>query len=258
MKYLNAKSYCLLKNSVMNFLGLSHQDYSKIIDMILCSNDVDEEVNKIVEKRVKTELELIQMFHLSRRLNNSNLFENENLRNLLLKKSVITEFFKQYDVSFEKNNNKINLLYKNVVVNISNAKYDDYNGNIEFRLETDYCINGFAFREDLEKNDYYSSLSRGPEILYEIYKLLNIDNMIDDYISNSEYYCFEYLIPMSKIIFDVNDSCITNLEKTKFFLKEVLKYLYYEMLGHGSDNLVLRLSDNENLKKEWYKRSEKL
>ena len=87
----------------MNFLGLSHQDYSKIIDMILCSNDVDEEVNKIVEKRVKTELELIQMFHLSRRLNNSNLFENENLRNLLLKKSVITEFFKQYDVSFEKN-----------------------------------------------------------------------------------------------------------------------------------------------------------
>ena len=258
MKYLNAKSYCFLKNSVMNFLDLSHDDYNKIIDQILCSDDIDDEIRKIVEKRVTTELEFIQMFHLSRRLNNSNLFENDNLRNLLLKKSVMTEFFKQYNVSFEKCNNKINLLYKNVVVNISDAKYEDYNGNIEFRLETDYCINGFAFREGLEKNVYYLTLSRGPEILYEIFKLLNIDKMIDDYISNSNYYCFEYLIPISKVIFDGYDCCITNLDKTKVFLKEVLKYLYYEMLGHQSDYLVIRIPDNENLKREWYKGSEKL
>lgn len=198
------------------------------------------------------------MFHLSRRLNNSNLFENDNLKNLLLKESVISDFFKQYDISFVENNNNINLLYKNVVVNISDVKHEDYNGNIEFRFETDYCINGFAFREGLEKNCYYSTLSRGPEILYEIYKLLNIDNMIDDYINNSNYYCFEYLIPISNVIFDGYDSCITNLDKTKFFLKEVLKYLYYEMLGHKSDYLILRLPDNENLKREWYKGSEKL
>ena len=131
MKYLNAESYNLLKNSVMNFLDLSNEEYNKIIDLILCSDDIDEEISKIVEKRVTKELELIQMFHLSRRLNNSNLIENNNLRNLLLKKSVITEFFKKYDVSFEENNNKINLLYKNVVVNVSNVKYEDYIGNIE-------------------------------------------------------------------------------------------------------------------------------
>lgn len=87
MKYLNAKSYSLLKNSVMNFLDLSNEDYSKIIDQILCSDDIDEEISKIVEKRVTTELELIQMFHLSRRLNNSNLLENDNLKSLLLKES---------------------------------------------------------------------------------------------------------------------------------------------------------------------------
>lgn len=108
------------------------------------------------------------MFHLSRRLYDSNLIENDNLKNLLLKKSVISQFFKQYDISFVENNNNINLLYKNVVVNISDAKYEDFNSNIKFRLETDYCINGFAFREGLEKNCYYSALSRGPEILYEI------------------------------------------------------------------------------------------
>lgn len=93
MKYLNAKSYSLLKNSVMNFLDLSNEDYSKIIDQILCSDDIDEEISKIVEKRVTTELELIQMFHLSRRLNNSNLLENDNLKSLLLKESVISDFF---------------------------------------------------------------------------------------------------------------------------------------------------------------------
>lgn len=68
----------------------------------------------------------------------------------LYEKSVISQFFKQYDISFVENNN-INLLYKNVVVNISDAKYEDFNSNIKFRLETDYCINGFAFREGLEK-----------------------------------------------------------------------------------------------------------
>ncbi len=41
--------------------------------------------------------------------------------------------------------------------------------------------------------------------------------MIDDYINNSNYYCFEYLIPISNVIFDGYDSCITNLDKTKFF-----------------------------------------
>lgn len=82
-------------------------------------------------KKVTTELELIQMFHLSRRLNNSNLFENDNLKNLLLKESVISDFFKQYDISFVENNNNINLLYKNVVVNISDVKHEDYNGRVE-------------------------------------------------------------------------------------------------------------------------------
>lgn len=247
-----------VKKSVIDFLDLPCEDYSKIIDLILRSDDIDEEINKIIENRITTELEFIQMFHLSRRLYDSNLIENDNLKNLLLKKSVISQFFKQYDISFVENNNNINLLYKNVVVNISDAKYEDFNSNIKFRLETDYCINGFAFREGLEKNRYYSALSRGPEILYEVYKLLNIDNMIDDYINNSNYYCFEYLIPISNVIFDGYDSCITNLDKTKFFLKEVLKYLYYEMLGHKSDYLILRLPDNENLKREWYKGSEKL
>lgn len=71
------------------------------------------------------------MFHLSRRLNNSNLFENDNLKNLLLKESVISDFFKQYDISFVENNNNINLLYKNVVVNISDVKHEDYNGRVE-------------------------------------------------------------------------------------------------------------------------------
>lgn len=46
MKYLNAKSYCLLKKSVIDFLDLSCEDYSKIIDLILRSDDIDEEINK--------------------------------------------------------------------------------------------------------------------------------------------------------------------------------------------------------------------
>ena len=75
-----------VKKSVIDFLDLPCEDYSKIIDLILRSDDIDEEINKIIENRITTELEFIQMFHLSRRLYDSNLIENDNLKNLLLEK----------------------------------------------------------------------------------------------------------------------------------------------------------------------------
>lgn len=42
-------------------------------------------------------------------------------------------------------------LYLKILLLLEIVKYEDFNSNIKFRLEIDYCINGFAFREGLEK-----------------------------------------------------------------------------------------------------------
>ncbi len=48
----------------------------------------------------------------------------------------------------------------------------------------------------MDKNSYFASLLWCPELVDNIERLLNIQEMRDDYYNNSKYYCIEYLIPM--------------------------------------------------------------
>lgn len=243
----------------MCYFDKTKQEFNQILDSILYSNDIEDEIDKIVENYAKTELDFMQMYHLSRRLNGTDLRECNNLKNLLLKDSTLTKFFEKYDITFRKHENYIDIYYKNMLIDLNDEKYEDYQSNIEFRLKEDYCINGFAFRENLKDDDYYSTLHQcGPEIVYSVQNLLNINNMVCDYKCNSQYYCFEYLIPISKIIFDDNDTCVNNLDKTKLLLKESIKRLCNIRICKQPENLVLRLPDNEDIRKEWYMNVENL
>jgi hypothetical protein len=52
--------------------------------------------------------------------------------------------------------------------------------------------------------------------------------MSSDYYNNSKYYCIEYLIPMSDVIFDMNYPPKTASEKTVEFLHQAILRLYDE------------------------------
>lgn len=259
MRYLNTQSDALLKESVMCYFDKTKEEINQILDSILYSNNIEDETDKIVENYAKTELDYIQMYHLSRRLNGTDLSECNNLKNLLLKDSELSKFFEKYEITFRKHENYIDIFYKNMLIDLNDEKYEDYQSNIKFRLKEDYCINGFAFRENLKDDDYYLTLRHyGPEIVYSVQNLLNVDNMICDYKHNSQYYCIEYLIPISKIIFDGNETCVNDLDKTKFLLKESIKRLCNVRICKQSENLVLRLPDNEDVHQEWYVSTENL
>ena len=69
------------------------------------------------------------------------------------------------------------------------------------------------------------------------------------------------MIPMSEVIFDENNPPENNHEKTIEFLSQAIIKLYYEWRISGSahdKNLILRLSDNANIRPEWFVQAEEL
>ena len=97
------------------------------------------------------------MYHLSRRLNGTDLCSNNNLEQLLLEKTPLSEFFKKHGVTFIKGNSHIDMYYNGKLKLLGN-EFRYSNGNmyyirsrLGYNKNQDYCVNGFAYREHLEK-----------------------------------------------------------------------------------------------------------
>ena len=66
---------------------------------------------------------------------------------------------------------------------------------------------------------------------------------------------------MSDVIFDMGNPTETDYEKTVEFLKQAILRLYDEWVGSSficDENLRLRLSDDANIKPEWFVMAEEL
>lgn len=270
MKCIDARTQDGLKQGVMEFLNLSAGGLIQLFVSVY--EDTEREPWECVEDFlsehiVDEKLEYIQMFHLSRRLNGTDLKANSNLEKLLLGSSPLSNFFRKYKITFESDEGHINLYYNGILQSLDNEfAYNDGNvcyvkSRLGYFKNQDYCVNGFAFRSYLEENHYYSSLASCPELVGNIERLLGIQGMCADYYSNSKYYCIEYLIPMSKVIFDMGNPPETDCEKTVEFLKQAILRLYDEWLGSSficDENLILRLPDDECIESEWFVKAEEL
>ena len=92
------------------------------------------------------------MFHLSRRSDGTDIKANNNLEQLLITESPLSEFFKKHKVTFKPSEDHIDLYYGGELQSLDNEfRYDG--GNVSYiksRLgyfkNQDDCINGFAFR----------------------------------------------------------------------------------------------------------------
>ena len=81
-------------------------------------------------------------------------------------------------------------------------------------------------------------------------------NLLEDYYKNSKYFCYEYCIPIEKVIFDNNENMSTK-EKQIYLLAQIIIRIYsYEknkiknMRDDG--NPILRLRDDDIMKKEFF------
>ena len=270
MNYIDARTQESLKQGIMEFLNLSVSEMIQIFMSIYEDTEKEpwEWVSDFLSDNMIDEvLEHIQMFHLSRRLEGTDPKKNNNLEQLLLEDSPLSNFFKKYKITFKPSKGHIDLYYKDELQSLDNEfRYDGGNvcyikSRLGYHKNQDYCVNGFAFRSYLENNGYFSSLSSCPELVGNIESLLGIRGMVTDYYDNSKYYCIEYLIPMSDVIFDMGNPPETDYEKTVEFLKQAILRLYDEWVGSSficDENLILRLSDDANIKPEWFVMAEEL
>lgn len=194
----------------------------------------------------------IYVYHLSRRLNcDIQCNSSDNLKLLLLNASPLSEFLKVHGVIFIETDGHPAIVYKEKLVDLSNTDKTDvcylrsrlgYNKGRE-----DYCINGFALREQLMKNTYTRSLYRCPEFMEKLSHFLKKPEIVSDYFHNSTYYCYTYKLNISEIIFDDNDLLDEN-EKIDYFIVQLfnilLTYTGIARSDYYHNNPIIRTKDD--------------
>lgn len=101
------------------------------------------------------------MYHLSRRLDGTDIHVNQNLKQLLLESSPLSMFFRKYKVTFTDNEGHIDMYYKGMIQPLHNEYlYDRGNmyylrSRLSYNKVQDFCVNGFVFRSHLEQNSYF-------------------------------------------------------------------------------------------------------
>lgn len=272
MKYIDTKSFVAMKSGIMHCVEICEDELEVLFNLIQ-NNNSDKESWKIVDvflenTNIVEHIDYIQLYHLSRRLNDTDLTKNWNLQKVLLDESPLTKFFRKYDVTFELYEGKVNMFYNGQLVEFVENGYGGYKNTLakyfKRRLghmgEPDYCVNGFMFRFSLEDEmTYFNALNRCPEFVDRVAKYLDIKGMKEDYCINSKYYCMEYIIPIDEVIISGMPLLMTKNEKELFLYREILLKLYDIKCGVSCcDNRILRLDENVNIKSEWFVNAEEL
>ncbi|MCR1956362.1 hypothetical protein [Thomasclavelia ramosa] len=272
--YINTHSKTTMQESLCNLLKIDLVDLNNFFIDIRASVqdgilfDVDkfnELVDEFIEQHTPTmQINEILFFHLSRRLNSAkDILGSINLKELLITENDFSKFLKKFSITFKDIENKIELFHFN--------KHKDLNSNNRVclylksrlghnKINQDFCLNGFAFKDCLYKNDYARSLSNVPEFINQLAQFLDYDQISFDYYQNSTYYCFEYCIPLNNVIYDGNEY-LSLEQKQTYLLRKVFFRLFDYFSSNSSymydhDNLILRLKDNENMLDEYYRSKE--
>lgn len=224
-------------------------------------------IYQFIEQRMsKHRIKYLYFFHYGRRLNTSKeSIEGINLFELLKTETSLSSFFKDYGITFQLNKQRLDIFYneKLIPLNTSDTNSALY---LKHRLghndeKIDYCFNGFMFKGQKSNITYVNNLSCGPELLRPLAEVLDNPSIIDNYIEKSTYYCFEYLVPIDKVIFD-GTSQLSKEEKQNYLLYQVLgvlfNYVIYRNDIDDNDNPILRLADNDIMEAKYFKRKEEI
>lgn len=196
----------------------------------------------------------VLFFHLSRRLNGYEKGASFNLQKILTSENCFSEFLNTHQIIFRKGTgNKLILYFRGTPINLEDTIDHDvcylrsrlgYNACRE-----DFCLNGFAFRDLLMKNQYTRSLQNCPEILACLERYLRIKDLIKDYMEKSKYYCFMYRFPIGRVIFDGRDDLTVENKQLHLLIQVAYRLYKYRKKPYclfDDDNPILRLKDDDN------------
>lgn len=269
--HIDTHSKDLMKKSICEYLGVTDDVLYGLFEY--AGNEAQQDkfidgdkLNKVFDEFIVTNLPKIPIdeilfFHLSRRLNSVGESSiGNNLFDLLSTQNEMTAFLKKYDVEFIACDGHLDLIYKGKEISLQDTS-QEHIPYLRWRLghnseRIDYCFNGFMLKDLLYRNSYARELYDVPEFIGVLATFLKCRDIGTGYFDNSKYYCFEYCVPLSKVLFDGNDK-LADSEKSIYLLNQVLNRLYeYHthdikyMFDH--DNPIIRLADNDTMKEDYY------
>lgn len=277
--YIHTHSRHSMEQSLCNYFNISAKELLALLvkagkvaqtDYYFDGYKFNNVINQFIDSNLPNVLiDQILFFHLSRRLNlvqSSYSYTGRNLYDLLSTKNVMTEFLKKHEVEFVPIDGHLEILYKNRIVSLADAAEEGV-PYLRWRLghnkdRIDFCFNGFSMKDLLYRNSYARELSDVPEFIGRLATFLKRRDIGTDYYENSRYYCFEYCIPLAKVLFDDSES-LSNEAKQKYLLNQIFHRLYdytvkdiRYMFDHN--NPVLRLEDSDILDKEYFISTEEI
>ncbi|WP_129739100.1 hypothetical protein [Massilimicrobiota timonensis] len=242
-------------NELLNIKCSLKEYFTHFEQMYNCIMNFDERFRNDVDfliKEKREEVTEIYAYHLARLISvPKKLYP---LKELLTTHNDLTDFLSQHRIYFREKNNEL-ILYINDR-EIKREEIQSSNRHLFTRIgyydnvQGDYCINGFAFFNDIKNNsdDYYLSLINGPEILFDLDIYINEktgvkSDLCQEYMKRTDYYSVVFKAPLSEIIFDGKDNIIKE-EKEHYFLQIALYNLYCFYHSKSYKNIGIRL-DNE-------------
>ena len=275
--YIDTYTKEKMERSICEYLGITLDDLGDLFQEISIEAQSDGYFNgyksiEIVKKYINSHntgaiIDEILFFHLARRLNSDRDDPTGyNLKELLTTPTILSVFLRNYDVEFCEVGGHLELFYRGESVPLD----DTYRSHVPYlraRLgynkgREDYCFNGFAFKDLLYRNAYARELEDVPEFIGTLATFLQNRMIGTDYYQNSTYYCYEYRVPLERIMFDDNDKLQID-EKRQHLLYQVI-YRLYEYAGTNirymfdHDNPILRLADADTMEPQFFVGKEKI
>lgn len=257
--YIDTGGKELMEESVCKILNI---DNMKLDDLLVnCFNSLQDDhpvfmldeqydffLEYVKEHRIK-QIDRIMLTHLGRRLDNDD--NGYSFNDVLTKETSLSKYLKEFGITF-KDDKHLKMYIDNQEVKL----VDDYAGKyLKQRFGysyQDYEFSGIAFCDNVLNNEYYEITRGGPEFFGYLYPYIDNDAIIDNFIENSRFYQFDYLVSVNEIEF-VNYEELTNLEKQYHIIVKTLQRLYfykYELDFIREVNCDVKLVDNRVLSSE--------
>ena len=269
--YIDTHTKESMEASICNLLNMNSLElHEQLMLLDKSSKDEDDFSNNLdlfIVEKVTMYPDEILLFHLARRLHGAeDEIEGRNLADLLLSENQFSKFMKENGVAFSKGDQHIDVTYKGKIVDWDRC-WSGNAGYMKLRLgyykgREDFCFNGFLLKDLLYKNNYARELSGVPEFLGQLIECLQCKSVGWKYMDNSDYYCYEYKLPMAVVMFDDHDQYSDSLKK-RYLLRCVLQRLHqYQVTSlkymYDHDNPVLRLADDYTIPSKYYVGREKI
>lgn len=268
--YIDTHSRESMEKSICNIFQMHQLELREQLLLMGSMSGDNDYINKLDEFKLNNCTkypEEILLFHLTRRLHGT---EDEtkgcNRADLLLSVNPFSSFMHENGIDFSRDKQHINVIYKGKTVDWDKC----WHGNPSymkirlgyFKGREDFGFNGFALKDLLYRNHYARDLSMLPEFLGQMVECLDCESVGWKYIKNSQYYCYEYKLPIEVVMFDDHDNYSDTL-KQRYLLRCILQRLYQYQTSNISymydhDNPALRLADDYTVPSEYYVGKEKI